>query len=839
MEVNANTIQLEGCEMLFSSIRDVTERKRAEDELYHSRQMLQLVLDNIPQRVFWKDLNSSYVGCNQAFAIDAGLDHPQSIVGKNDFDLSWKDTASLYRADDQAVMSSDEPKLNFEEPQTRPDGRRLWLKTSKAPLHDRNGEVIGLLGTYEDITERKRAEQERQAIFEVIEGVHRTANLEELLHLIHQSLRKVVYAENIFIALHDKKTDRFEFAYWVDQFDPPPDPVQVGKSRMAYVFRSGQPILMTIEVFEELQRTGEVEQVGTPCPVWVGVPLKTAQETIGVLVVQHYTDRNAYTQKDLEFLISVGNQIGIAIGRKRADEEVRLQKMRFQSLFENSPVPIAMMNQEDQVIRVNKAFESTFGYFREEILGRPINEVVAPPEKESEAAELTSKTLGGQAIQLETVRKCKDGSLVPVQLFGVPIFSDKKQVGLFAMYVDLTESKFLSEQLRQAQKMEAVGRLAGGVAHDFNNLLTAILGYSQLTLGRLPENDHLKKNVEEVIKAGERAAGLTNQLLAFSRKQVLQPVSLNLNTVVTDTDKMLRRLIGEDIELIPKLDPKIGCVRADAGQMSQVIMNLAINSRDAMPRGGKLTIESCNVDIDEALARSLPGMVEGAYVMLAVTDTGIGMDADTMSHVFEPFFTTKGQGKGTGLGLSTVYGIVKQSEGYIYVYSEVGRGTTFKVYLPRVDAKTDVRPPKPAKSDQRLGTETILVVEDEEGVRGLIRSLLREKGYKVLEATDGIEAMKLNDSYPDAIDLLLTDMVMPQMSGRELAEQLSPRRPAMKVLYMSGYTADAVIYTGTLESQLDFIQKPFTTEALAHKIRDVLDKNHSSVARPRLTAPNK
>ncbi|MDD5543213.1 MAG: PAS domain S-box protein [Acidobacteriia bacterium] len=803
-------------------IRDITESKNAEDELQRSRYMLQSVLDTIPQRVFWKDLNSNYVGCNQPFALDAGEEDSKAIVGKSDFELAWKERAALYRADDHEVISTDKSKIHFEERVSHANGRDLWVRTSKVPLHDIQGQVIGILGTYEDITELKRSEMERQAIYEVTEGINQTANLNDLLHLVHEALRRVVYTENIFIALYNKRADHFEFPYWVDQFDPPPNPAQVGKSRTAYVFRTGQPLFLTPEIFRDLNLKGEVEQIGTPSEVWIGVPLKTPVETIGVLVVQHYSDANAYTKRDLEFLTSVGNQIAVAIERKRAEEAIHLQTTRFQSLFENSPIPIAMMDHSDLIIQVNKAFERTFGYMRAEVLGRPINDVVAPPEKKDEAADLSAQTLGGHAIQLETVRRCKDGTLVPVQIFGVPMFSDTGTIGLFALYMDLTESKFLSEQLRQAQKMEAVGRLAGGIAHDFNNLLTAILGYGQLTLGSLDGHDPLRKNVQEIIKAGERAAGLTNQLLAFSRKQVLQPVPLNLNAVVSDMDKMLRRLIGEDVELILKLNAKIGSVRADVGQMGQIIMNLAINSRDAMPHGGKLIIETSNTTFDEVYTRLHPEAIKGSYVMLAITDTGTGMDSDTISHMFEPFFTTKGLGKGTGLGLSTVYGIIKQSDGYVYPYSEVGRGTTFKIYLPRVDGKLDAPIQGEQNADEHPATETILVVEDEMGVRSLIQSVLAAKGYTVLEADDGIEALKLNENHPGTIDLLLTDLVMPRMSGRELAEHLSPKRPEMKVLFMSGYTADSVVYTGALESTLNFIQKPFTTKELSQKITHVL-----------------
>jgi len=377
-------------------------------------------------------------------------------------------------------------------------------------------------------------------------------------------------------------------------------------------------------------------------------------------------------------------------------------------------------------------------------------------------------------------------------------------------------------QLMQSQKLEAVGLLAGGVAHDFNNLLTAILGYSQLGLVKLSDNDPMRTNFEEIKKASERAASLTRQLLAFSRKQVMQPKVLDLNSVVPEMEKMLRRMIGEDIQLRTALQADLGSVRADPGQMEQVIMNLALNARDAMPSGGKLTIETANAYLNETYVRHHVSVVPGAYVMLAVSDTGLGIDQDTQQHVFEPFFTTKELGKGTGLGLSTVYGIVKQSGGYIWIYSEVGKGAAFKIYLPRVDERAERYKHEAAPAEIPGGTETILLVEDEDIVRRLAKQVLESRGYRVIEAASGKDAIRLAEDKPDAIDLLLTDVVMPEMSGRELAGRLASLRPEIRVLYMSGYTDDTIIHHRVLEAGINFIQKPFTPDALALKAREAL-----------------
>ncbi len=381
----------------------------------------------------------------------------------------------------------------------------------------------------------------------------------------------------------------------------------------------------------------------------------------------------------------------------------------------------------------------------------------------------------------------------------------------------------LEEQLQQAQKMEAIGRLAGGVAHDFNNLLTVITGYSQVLLDGLPANDPMRIHVSQIKKAGDRAALLTRQLLAFSRKQVLAPEVLDLNTIVANINKMLPRLIGEDIDLVAVACPDLGRVKADPGQIEQVIMNLAVNARDAMPQGGRLTIETANVDLDKDYSKQHPVVLPGPYVMLAVSDTGTGMTPETQSRVFEPFFTTKEQGKGTGLGLAMVYGIVKQSGGYVWVYSEPGKGTAFKIYLPRVAEALEEVVEAMAEVRTSGGVETILVVEDNDAVRCLVRSVLESRGYTPLEAGSGEEALSLAAGHSGPIHILLTDVVMPRMNGRELAARLALPHPETKVIYMSGYTDDSVVRHRVLDPGTQFLQKPFIPETLARKIREVLD----------------
>jgi nitrogen-specific signal transduction histidine kinase/ActR/RegA family two-component response regulator len=387
---------------------------------------------------------------------------------------------------------------------------------------------------------------------------------------------------------------------------------------------------------------------------------------------------------------------------------------------------------------------------------------------------------------------------------------------------DVTDQRRLQQQVLQSQKMEAVGRLAGGIAHDFNNLLTVITSYSDLVLEDLPPGDAKRDDLEQVQKAADGAAALTRQLLAFSRQQVVEPRVVSLNTVVEGLHKILRRVIGEDVELATTLAPNLGNVRADVGQLEQVLMNLAVNARDAMPTGGRLTVETANVEHDPDYARDREAAAVRRFVMLAVSDTGCGMDEATKARIFEPFFTTKEPGKGTGLGLATVYGIVKQAGGFIWVYSEPGRGTSFKIYVPEVDAPAD-RTTAAAGAPVPRGTETVLLVEDAAAVRAVAKQVLERQGYTVLEAPDGEAALRLAQRHRGPIHLLLTDVVMPRVSGREVAEQLTRVRPDVKVLYASGYTDDSVVRHGILESGTAYLQKPFSPDSLARKVRDVLD----------------
>ena len=1302
VEITANYLEFDGKEYSCAFVRDITERKQAEEELYQSRQLLQSILDTIPQRVFWKDRNILYLGCNKAFAIDAGLKDPAEIIGKNDYELPWRETAECYRADDKQVMENAAPRLNFEEPQHRPDGSQWWLRSSKLPLRDQEGKVVGLIGTYEDITQRKHIEAELQrqqnfvqAVLDSVQSGIVACDERGILTLFNQATREMhglpqeaIPAEEwaqhyglyradgktpmkkeeipLFRALQGEQLSNIEMVIipehgerhvvlssghplinsagrnlgavsamhditdrkraeealreneekyrsvvmnipdvvWTMDSDGHivfvtpniqklsgftaeevyrggfdllidtmhSDDVQKIQNAIKAVFRDRQPrnveyrgrckngeyiwvqaravgafekngkwfvqgllsditerkraeealrqsegkyralvtnipdvvwtmdselritfISKNIEMMsgfsiDDVNQNGfdlyissihpdDVHKVkdglralfaeGRPYDVecrmqhksgkwmWVHDRAHSTYEKDGIRyadgLLSDITERKR-TEEEILFktallegqsetaidgilivdeedhIVLANKQFGLNFGvpdellstqddlivrkyvtdqiedpsafiakinylnsnpkekssdelkfkngrvfdrysaplvdsngrhrgriwyfrditdRKREQKAILASEERYRTLFENAPVGIyrttpdgrilagnpalirmlgyssfeelakcdlnniyfdpeyprdrftalleergevaalesswrrpdgnilhvrenaravrdasgkllyyegtveditERMRTEDEHVRlvtaieqsaeavvitnpqgtieyVNPAFTRITGYTRAEAMGQNPRILKSGNQDKAIYRQLWETILQGKPWHGEIINRRKDGSLYTEQMSVTPVRGARGDVTHFiATKQDITARKQLELQVTQGQKMEAVGRLAGGVAHDFNNLLTIINGYAQLLMERSTPEDPRRSMFEEILTAGERAASLTRQLLAFSRRQVMEPRVLDLNHVLADTEKMLRRLIGEDVDLGTKYEAVLGRVKVDPGQIEQVIMNLAVNARDAMPEGGELLIETSNVEVDEDYARSHPNISPGKYVMVAVSDTGCGMDKETQAHVFEPFFTTKERGKGTGLGLATVYGIIKQSGGFIWVYSEPGHGSSFKIYFPSVEEAVPTADPAKARSTKLAkGTETVMVVEDEEGVRSLVCKALISKGYKVLEAEGAAVALQIAEQFKEPIHLLLTDVVMPQTGGKALAMRLIALHPETKVLYMSGYTTDAIVRQGILEEGTSFLQKPFAPNALLLKVREVLN----------------
>jgi PAS domain S-box-containing protein len=520
----------------------------------------------------------------------------------------------------------------------------------------------------------------------------------------------------------------------------------------------------------------------------------------------------------LEYLSTIARDI---TGRKQAEETAQ----RLAAIVDGSDDAIVGKTLDGIITTWNGGAERLFGYSAEEMIGNTIARLI-PPDRTQETTEILDQIRSGGTLKhYETERLTKDGLRIVVSLTVSPIRDGAGRiVGAAKIARDITQQRQLEERLQQSQKMEAIGRLAGGIAHDFNNLLTVINGYAKLALRKLDSGDPLQRYFLQIEGAGRRASGLTQQLLAFSRKQVLQPSVLNINKVIQAMEPLLIRLIREDIRLDAVLDPALLSIEADTHQIEQVLMNLVINASDAMPSGGTLTIETKDVYLDKEYALQRVDVTPGAYVMLAVSDTGTGMDAATQARVFEPFFTTKPTGKGTGLGLSTVYGVVKQSGGHVAVYSEIGIGTTFRVYLPATTQPVTEEPVKPEVTSLQ-GTETILLVEDHAGLRQYAVEVLRDLGYQVHEAANSSEALAIGKAQRDKVDLLITDVVMPDMGGRELAEALAPLARRMRVLYMSGYTENFIVKQGVLDPGIEFLAKPFNPEDLAEKVKGILAKS--------------
>ncbi|MGH9603461.1 MAG: PAS domain S-box protein [Terriglobales bacterium] len=815
--------EMEILQFVTREVAGAIERRRYLDAVRESEERFRAIAETATSVIVIRS-GSRYVYVNRAFEQVTEYTREQALE-LDPARLVHPDCLELVQTRSQARLRGEPVPSRYEIRIVTRSGKERWLDASATAISYAGQQSI--LTTAVDITERKRAELLQSALYRIAEQSRSAASLRQFYAAIHAIVGELMDARNFYIALYDPPTQTISFPYFVDEEDvTPPVKLNVGRGLTAYVLRTGQPLLATPEVFDELVRQGEAEEVGAASVDWVGVPLKRGDETFGVLVVQSYTQGIRYREPEKEVLTFVSQQVAGAIERQRSEEALRESESRFRSLVERAVYGICLSSAQGRFLSVNPALVEMLGYAsEEEVFALDIaRDVYRDP---GELRKLLPEVLRtGRMDNLEVQWKRKDGQTITVRLNGrvVPgLQPDNPCLEFIAE--DVTAQRSLEAQFRQSQKMEAVGRLAGGVAHDFNNLLTVITGYADIILQQLASDDPLRREMGQINKAAERAALLTRQLLAFSRQQMLEPRVLQINDVVTGIAPMLRRLLGEDIRLITRLHPGLGRIKADPGQMEQVIMNLAVNARDAMPKGGELTIETRETFLDKDFAHDQPTVKPGRYIKLAVTDTGAGMDEETLARVFEPFFTTKERGKGTGLGLSTVYGIVKQSEGYIWAQSKPGKGASFHLYLPAVEIPA-AQPgePETARSAEKSGSETVLVVEDEEGVCSLVRHVLHRQGYNVLEARHAGEALLLCDRYHQTIHLLLTDVILEHVSGPELARRLLAVRPGMKVLFMSGYTDDAVLRHGVQSAETPFLQKPFSTDVLARKVREVLDQ---------------
>jgi len=726
----------------------------------------------------------------------------------------------------QATMGRDGTVPNMEVQVRCHDGTPLWVKTWARAVYDDAGRLVCYECSWQDISGLKRAIKLQSILFSLTQSTNQASDLEDLLGMVHQQLSSLLDATNFYVALYNETEDSYFYPYVVDEHNQPASE-PLGQSLTDYVRRTGQPLLADESSQQSLRQVGIVPGSATSSVLWLGVPLKTSQGVIGVMVLQSYGNPSAYSARDLELINFVSGHIAFAVERKQAEADMHRSEQRYQRVVENIDDALMVDDLDGRITFANQAFLNLFGLTRDDLDGLTLEEISAP-EWRVRLREQHNRRIRGEKIPsaYECVGQKKDGTPLNLLFSVVEVVEDGKIVGTQSLIRDLTKSKALEEQLRQAQKMEAMGQLAGGIAHDFNNLLTVITGYTNLVgirVTQLAPEDRLHQDVDEIRKATERATDLTRQLLAFSRRQILQPRILNLNHNISNVTKMLKRLIGEHIELIVELDDTLWSAKADPGQIEQVIINLSVNARDAMPEGGTLRIQSVNNHLSENLIHPQVVVPKGDYVLIRVSDTGQGMDDATLSDIFLPFFTTKSPDKGTGLGLSMAYGIIKQSEGFILPYSQPGKGATFEILLPKVERPVALSEQRRSLKEAPTGSETVLLVEDEEMVRKMTSRILQRNGYHVLEADNGKTALDLFSEYPDAIHLLLTDVVMPGMNGRELADRLTTQQDDLRVLFISGYTDESIVPHGILDPGVMFLQKPFDPAVLAYKVREVLD----------------
>ncbi|MGA2388778.1 MAG: PAS domain S-box protein [Candidatus Sulfotelmatobacter sp.] len=783
------------------------------------RQFLEQLFENSPDALLIIDPSFRTLCVNREFERLFGYSASESLGQSIDPLILPPDRAAEAVWIAQCLESGQQ--ITLETQRRHRDGTLLDVSVTTAPLIV-SGRAVGSYVLYRNISDHKRTAGISSALYRIAEKASCTEDLQQLFASVHSIVDELMPARNFCIALHDPESQQISFPYFVDERDPAPAPAKLGRGLVEYVLRTGKPLLCTPELLKRLQRRGEI-QLPHPPTQWLGVPLQVNHHVFGALVVKSYSPTVQLRERDQEVLTLISRQLSATLDHKRNEQALRRSEVRYRSLVQTAVYGMYRSSLEGQFLDVNPALIGMLGYNSAlEVLALdPQKDVFLDPNEYSSLVEEFRRS--GRMDGFEARWKRKNGDTIIVRISGRAVATEDQPADVLeAIAEDITERRMLEDQFRQSQKMEAVGRLAGGIAHDFNNLLMVVSGYTEVLLDQLPAGHPLQTKAQAIRQASDRATALTRQLLAFSRKQHLELKVIDLNAIVTDMERLLRPLIGEDIEVSTSLAPTTGCTRADAGQLEQVIMNLVVNAKDAMPNGGKLSIRTAAVTLDESYRPENTFIKHGPYVMLSVSDTGHGMDRDTQARVFEPFFTTKEKGKGTGLGLSTVYGIIKQTGGYVFVQSEPGRGSVFTIYFPRVDEPIEALNPNPATLASTGGSETILLVEDEESVRQLIRETLESRGYRILEAENGQAALALAASHPDPIHLVVTDVVMPGLSGHEFIQQLLPARPDAKILYLSGYAEDAVsspINPGDLKA---FLQKPFTLQNFTRKVREVL-----------------
>jgi two-component system, cell cycle sensor histidine kinase and response regulator CckA len=757
--------------------QDITERKQAEGALQESKEKYQSIFESANEAIFIIDIDGNIKDANHKASEIYGYFHDEFLT-INARQLIRPDHFHIFIKHTQILLK--QKYFQTEAINICKDGREIHVNVNATRM-DYMGERC-FLNCITDITERKQAEAElllKDMVFE-----HSiTANS------ISDNAGIITHINNTFIRLwgYESRNEA------------------IGKPISDFLRFEDEAKKIITALDENGKWEGEYTALRKDGTTFSAYGLAT-------IIPDESGDIIGYHSAVLDIT-----------DRKQAEAALRESEERLKTTLDSLQAGIVVIDAETHIIiDANPAAIRMIGAPEEHVIGHVCHDYICPAEK----GKCPITDLGQKEDNSERILLTANREEVPILKTVTTMFLGGKRC-LLDSFIDIGEKKKLEAQLAQSQKMEAIGMLAGGIAHDFNNLLTVIIGNAQLALMDVIKDESLRKEIEDIMKAGNKAASLTRQLLAFSRKQIVRPEILDINELLTDIEKMLGRLIGEDIELLTIPDPELWQVEIDPGQIEQVIMNLAVNARDAMPQGGKLTIETANVELNDTYFRDCGvESAPGHYVVLTVSDTGSGMDKETREHIFEPFFTTKEVGKGTGLGLSTVYGIAKQNNGFVWVYSEPGQGSIFKVYLPKVKGDAEPEEKEQSTVDDLGGSETVLIVEDDDVLRKLAQRVLHSHGYRVLDAENGEDALRVSKEHEGPIHLLLTDVVMPKMGGKKLAERLQPLYPQMKVIYMSGYTDNAIVHHGVLAPELNFIQKPFTLEDLGRKVRKALESEN-------------
>ncbi len=805
-------------------LRDVTERIQTEVTLKEQQSFVKKIMDLNPNFIFAKDRQGRFTLANKAVAEAYGTT-PENLVGKSDADFNPNaEEVAFFQRMDNEVIASQKKKFIPEEKITDASGKVRWLQTVKIPIIGERGQSDQVLGVATDITEQKQMHQLQGVLYRIVEATVTTSTLSDLYKAVHEIIKEIMVAENFYISLYDEQKDILHFPYFVDKIDPQFGSKKPGRGFTEYVLRTGHSLLCDIKKTDELIRLGEAEMVGAPSPIWLGIPLKIENKIIGVMVLQDYENEKAYTMKELGVLEFVSNEVAKAIYRKRTEEELEQSEDRYRQFFEDDLAAVYISTVSGTLLECNPAFLRVFGFDSlDEAMKTNMAELYPSVEMRLALVPLLMKERRLEYYEMEL--RSREGKPIYVVANIVGVFDDQGNLKQMKGYFfDDTKRRLLEQQFIQSQKMESLGTLAGGIAHDFNNILGIILGHTSLIKGVKYEPMKTQQSIDVIRKTTERAASLVRQLLTFARKGDVNLESARVNEAIIEIIKLLHETFPKTITISTDLQQNLPSIVADVTQLHQVLLNLCVNARDAMPNGGSLSLSSRLVPY-EMVQSQFPNAIAVQHVEINIADTGTGMDEATKKRIFEPFFTTKEKGKGTGLGLAVVFGIIENHDGYIAVDSGVGQGTKFRLYFPVQSTADLLETTKDRDSAEAPeGTETILLVEDEELMRMLAQSMIARKGYTVLAAEDGEEGLALYREHQSEIALVVSDLGMPRLGGNEMFLEMKKINENVKAIFVSGYLNPELKSEMLKSGARDFLLKPYRAEELLWHIREVLDR---------------